>query len=296
MNGIVYKSTNKINGKGYVGITRKSLKERISWHQQKSKSKKKIIGFAAAIYKYGIENFDWEILEECDELQLSEKEIFHIKNHKTHVTENGYNITWGGETIFGGSGKYHFLNLMSPNEKSNWIKKYRVGKNNGMYGNGKLVSGKNHFLNKMTEKEREDWKNKNIRGNNNYQHKMTKDQLIEKNWYNKISDSEREEFSKKMSGDNNPFRKAYLKNPEKYQKLWKKGQNNVPPKIYVIIFPDSKMYKIYAIEFSKKYVSVKVRAHGIYACANGFISHYKGMVFEKYDEIKHSGLDWYKFA
>lgn len=47
--------------------------------------------------KYGAHNFEWEVLEECESHQeLDEMEFHYIKQFRSHVDENGYNLTFGG--------------------------------------------------------------------------------------------------------------------------------------------------------------------------------------------------------
>ena len=91
MVGIIYKITNSINGKIYVGQTRQTLRRRISQHKR---NKKSFIG--RAICKHGWENFKVEILEECETLEkLNECEKFWINKLNCQVP-NGYNLTDGG--------------------------------------------------------------------------------------------------------------------------------------------------------------------------------------------------------
>lgn len=89
--GIIYKITNILNGKIYVGQTIQKLAKRISQH----KSIKKKLGIDAAIAKYGWDNFTAEIIEECPVEMLNEREIFWIAELNTKVP-NGYNLTDGG--------------------------------------------------------------------------------------------------------------------------------------------------------------------------------------------------------
>lgn len=91
MNGIIYKITNKVNGKSYIGQTRYTLEFR--WRQHIHK--KDNTYFHNAIHKYGVENFSQEILEECDVNDLNSKEIFYIAKYDTF--NNGYNLTIGGD-------------------------------------------------------------------------------------------------------------------------------------------------------------------------------------------------------
>ena len=64
---IVYKATNKINGKIYVGRTIHKLDQRIKEHKLASKNGKSY--FYNAIKKYNISNFSWSILSICKHLK-----------------------------------------------------------------------------------------------------------------------------------------------------------------------------------------------------------------------------------
>ena len=50
-----------------------------------------------AIRKYGIENFTFEVIEECRQEELNEKEIYWIKYYNSYGS-GGYNATLGGDT------------------------------------------------------------------------------------------------------------------------------------------------------------------------------------------------------
>ena len=90
MYGYIYETTNLINGKKYIG-------------QHKSKNfDEKYIGSGKylwnAIRKYGIENFECKIIEECDSReQLNEREIYWISFYNAVKSKNYYNITKGGK-------------------------------------------------------------------------------------------------------------------------------------------------------------------------------------------------------
>jgi len=94
MEGLVYKITNNKNRKKYIGITTRSIEERFKEHCK--------TGYAlhSAIKKYGKENFSIEILEDGIESleELNSLERYFVKVHKSHFSEYGYNMTWGGET------------------------------------------------------------------------------------------------------------------------------------------------------------------------------------------------------
>ena len=101
----VYLVKNKQNGKGYVGITSRSLVDRLADHFNdafpgKRRNGGRLIPFHAAIQKYGYEGFTIETLE--DDLTLGEaqdQETHWIKKLFTHATAHrtGYNVSWGGE-------------------------------------------------------------------------------------------------------------------------------------------------------------------------------------------------------
>lgn len=91
---LIYKATNLINGKCYVGQTTRSLDKRIKEHSITTNKKP----FQRALKKYGIENFIWEMLCECeDKLILNLRETMKIIVEHSHVSEGGYNLTWGGD-------------------------------------------------------------------------------------------------------------------------------------------------------------------------------------------------------
>jgi group I intron endonuclease len=82
---VIYKTTNLVNGKFYIG--------------KDAKNKKSYLGSGKvlkhAIQKYGKDNFKKEILETCNTLEeLSEREKYWIKELK--AIENGYNLAEGG--------------------------------------------------------------------------------------------------------------------------------------------------------------------------------------------------------
>lgn len=97
--GVVYLIQNRINGKRYVGQTKKNVKARFNEHAH---NKKSIIG--KAINKYGKENFICGVIKSCtskEEMNYWEKFfIFALKSK----APRGYNQTDGGE---GSSGFKH---------------------------------------------------------------------------------------------------------------------------------------------------------------------------------------------
>lgn len=95
--GIVYKFTNKKNGKCYVGVTRKTLEERLNAHLNKANHEKS--AFQRALKKYGKESFSSCVIDNASsEKELFEKETFWIKFYNT-MAPLGYNLTTGGGGI-----------------------------------------------------------------------------------------------------------------------------------------------------------------------------------------------------
>lgn len=88
----IYKITNKINNKMYVGQSN-DIKRRFKEHQTCGHRSR--IPLDIAIEKYGKDNFLFEILEECQIEELNEKETYWITKLETH--KNGYNCNTGGE-------------------------------------------------------------------------------------------------------------------------------------------------------------------------------------------------------
>ena len=93
----IYKITNKINGKVYIGQS-VNIKQRWRNHRTDAfakKSHKYNSPLYRSMRKYGIENFLFEIIQECSKEDLNRLEIFYIAKYHAHG-EKGYNQTDGG--------------------------------------------------------------------------------------------------------------------------------------------------------------------------------------------------------
>jgi len=203
MTGIIYKHTNKINGRAYIGQTIYSLEIRLKGHLKESKNNPKY-PFQRAIAKYGIENFTSEILEElplCSSLNtkqttLDEAEIRLIKKHKTHISENGYNVAIGGNAPM--AGRKH-------SEESR--KKISVSSK---------IKAKDQWENFAEEKKKEICSKMS---------ESKKEYLSKEENYNKHIEQMRENGLFDMKGEKNPFYgKSHSK--EKKEEIVKNRKNN----------------------------------------------------------------------
>lgn len=93
----IYKITNLINHKNYIGqsinIERRWKDEKDRAFNQNSNSYNSAL--SQSFRKYGLSNFSFEILEQCDIKDLDVKEIFYIEKYNSYY--NGYNETTGGQ-------------------------------------------------------------------------------------------------------------------------------------------------------------------------------------------------------
>lgn len=96
--GCIYKITNLINGKIYIGQTRFSIKKRYERHLYEAQRGVLQYPLYKAIRKYGNKNFNVEQIEEVSEDLLDERERYWIKYYDSFIKNNkGYNCTYGGE-------------------------------------------------------------------------------------------------------------------------------------------------------------------------------------------------------
>lgn len=92
--GYIYKITNKINNKIYIGQTIQKPSNRW-YHHLCDAHLGSDLKFHRALRKYGREHFKLEVLEEVDDCLLNEREIYWINYFDSF--HNGYNSTTGGD-------------------------------------------------------------------------------------------------------------------------------------------------------------------------------------------------------
>lgn len=96
--GIIYKITNKLNNKIYIGMTKRTLEQRKADHLKAYKDQNKRdynYKIYKAFRKYGIDNFEFSVVEQCKDNELGEKEKYYINKFNTIL--DGYNEALGGE-------------------------------------------------------------------------------------------------------------------------------------------------------------------------------------------------------
>lgn len=122
---LIYKITNKINNKIYIGQTSQVLKDRIRQYREDTKFRPNSRPIIIAMNKYGFNNFSFEIVEDniSNKQELDDKERYYIKYFESLVSQKGYNIELGGN----GPGKHS-------EETKRKIGESQKGSLNHMYG------------------------------------------------------------------------------------------------------------------------------------------------------------------
>lgn len=93
--GIIYKVTNTISEKIYVGQTVQTLHSRRIKHESNSRKEKPSGHFCKSLKKHGFCDFKWEVVQPCvDKEEMNSMECYYIKEFDCY--KNGYNETRGG--------------------------------------------------------------------------------------------------------------------------------------------------------------------------------------------------------
>lgn len=209
----VYMHTNKINGKKYIGQTCKKPSKRWGLNGEKYRT---CPHFYNAIYKYGWENFEHEILFDgltVDEANEKEKEL--IEFYKSADDRFGYNIRFGGK------------NAEMPESIKKKIGDANRGKRHSEQTREKISQalvgkflGENHpnFGKHISEEQKQKLRDANIgkKHSEETKQKMSASRKGEKcYWYGK---KQSEEHKKRLAeakkgkyiGENNPFAKRVV--------------------------------------------------------------------------------------
>nr|DAE59944.1 MAG TPA: intron associated endonuclease [Caudoviricetes sp.] len=209
---IVYKHTNKINGKIYIGIT--SQKPNKRW--QNGYGYKDNQHFFRAIQKYGWNNFEHEIIyKDLEEEIATNKEQELIKLYNSNNSNFGYNKDNGGKTnklteeSIEKIRQWHIGRKLSEETKRKISESHKgisSGENNPMYGKHHTKEAKQ----KMSDfaKSRVGWKHT----------EKTKKKIGEGNKGKTLSEEARKKISKANTG----------KKWTEEQKLKLKHRNSIP--------------------------------------------------------------------
>ncbi len=181
---IIYKTTNLVNGKIYIG--------------QDSNNNPNYLGSGKilhqAIEKYGIDRFQKDIIEECDSKEmLNEREIYWIDFHKSTNRNIGYNIALGGQG--GDTISKHPDRDLIRQKHSEWMKE-----NNPTSGRTRTEEEIEKWINSIGDKLK--GKNNSNYGKHHSKETKEKQSQIRKEWWNNLSNEERIELANKISKSN----------------------------------------------------------------------------------------------
>lgn len=101
----IYRITNLINGKVYIGQS-KNIRRRWKEHRNRynrSSDHQHDCPLYKAMRKYGLQNFQFNIECLCSPEELDVKEIEYIEKYSSYKEDRGYNLTLGGYTHFKGN-------------------------------------------------------------------------------------------------------------------------------------------------------------------------------------------------
>jgi group I intron endonuclease len=265
--GIIYKVTNKVNGKAYIGQTI-NLKERMRTHIRDALNNRYNSHFHKAIRKYGISNFEWKIVAKCNSIEeLNRAEVEMIRRYDTF--NNGYNLNMGGN---GYSGLY--------------------GKNHPLYGTKLSKEHKRKIGDAHIGKPRSEETKKKIseakkgRNNPNYG-KYGKDNPC----FGKThSEETKRKISRLMEGEKNPmYGKHHSEETKKKISETNTGRRigseSASAKKYIVTTPEGEEVFVYGIaNFCKNYKKEKLYFPTLIAVARGKRAHHKGYKCEYFVE------------
>ncbi len=137
----IYKITNEVTGKFYVGSS-KDIDQRIAEHKMMLNNNKHVnVILQRSWNKHGCEKFSFTVLEECEPEQCIEREQYYLDLLQPFKSV-GYNI---GKKAYGGDNFTNNPNKEDMREKNRLLS---LGENNAMFGK----SHKNSTIKKQKER------------------------------------------------------------------------------------------------------------------------------------------------
>ena len=213
----IYLITNIKNNKQYVGVTKFLIEERFSQHAKRG------FHLTEAIHKYGKNLFSIGLIEEVETAERAyELEMYYILQYNTKVP-NGYNLTDGGDGIFGWEATEQYRK-----ECSERVKELHKEKKVGMYGKTHTKETKEKMKESAKEVERT-W----LIGRKHSPE--TIEILRQKNLGRKHTEESKQKIRENhhdISGNNNPmYGKKH--SPETIKKMKQKREENKVKRIWV---------------------------------------------------------------
>lgn len=187
----IYKITNNANGKIYIGQS-ENIERR--WRAHINASKRYNYPLYVDMRKYGVDNFSFEVLEECrvDELDVKEKDYIKKLNAYIHKKgSNGYNMTLGGKNNTTGM-KFS----VESRKKMSLAKQGYVP-----YCNGK--PRKQEHIKKLRESFRANYKKENHPMYGKHLSDTTKEKIRQANLGKKHTEETRKRMSESRKGSRN---------------------------------------------------------------------------------------------
>ena len=244
-NNVVYMYTNKVNGRRYIGITN-DLERRRKEHLRHSTQL-----IDRKIKEYGADNFDLVVIftgtyEEC---KIKEQE--YIEQYQTLASQNGYNITKGGDGVVGFSHSEESKKRMSESHKK--------------------LPHKPH-----SEETKQKISESNIGKHSNYKPtEETKQKISDSLTGRKLNEEQRKAISNGKIGDKNPMYGKHLNDNQRNAVIESnKKRTGIPTmtKKYIGIKDDEFIVLSSTIEMKEKGFD----RSGIYKCLRGERKTYKG--------------------
>lgn len=229
----IYKATNLVTGKSYIGRTTSTLNKRITWHYSNAKKRKhKNNKFFDALLEFGIYDWKWDVLDTTEDKEESfDLEEFYIQKFDT--VENGYNSKAGDRTPW----------LKGKKMPEEFCEKLR-GEKNGMYG-------------KTHSEEYRKWRSEHMSeiqlGKNNHTARKVYCVELDKTW-DTVKDAaaelgiHKDSISHNCRGVNKSaggYHFKYVDDKEKHSNRMVSGSNN------------PKARKVFCIELNKEWDTLK---------------------------------------